>query len=135
MRRANTKMKSNRTAEDAAADWMVAKNAEIAANKQRIEIEDELIVFLGNKPEGATSHQIGPYKVTLTGRLNRKVDWDILDTLKIKDDLLPVKTKRELDVTGVKFLEEKEPAVYKTLTKALTIEPAKTSVTVIRTEK
>ena len=131
----NLNFKRNRTAEDAAADWMDAKNAEIKANKARIVAEEEMISLLEVKQEGATSHQIGPYKITLTGRLNRKVDLDILDTLNIPADLIPIKTKRELDVTGVKYLENNEPEIYKTLAKALTIEPAKTSVTVIRTEK
>ena len=131
----NLNFKRNRTAEDAAADWMDAKNAEIKANKDRIAAEEELIALLVVKQEGATSHQVGPYKITLTGRLNRKVDLDVLDTLQIPAELIPIKMKRELDVTGVKYLENNEPELYKTLCAALTIEPAKTSVTVTRTEK
>ena len=131
----NLNFKRNRTAEDAAADWMDAKNAEIKANKARIVAEEEMISLLEVKQEGATSHQIGPYKITLTGRLNRKVDLDILDKLQIPANLIPIKMKRELDVTGVKYLENNEPEIYKLFTKAMTVEPAKTSVTVIRTEK
>ena len=131
----NIKPIPNRTTEDAAADWMDAKSDEIAANKRRLEIEEELLGILESKLEGATTHQIGPYKVTLTGRLNRKVDFDMLDTLKIEPEYLPIKVKREIDVTGCKFLETKYPEVYREFSKALTIEPAKSSVTVIRTEK
>ena len=40
------KMISNRTVEDAAADWMDAKNEEVSANKRRIEIEEEVLSFL-----------------------------------------------------------------------------------------
>jgi hypothetical protein len=125
----------NRTAEDAAADWMDAKNDETAANKRRIEIEAELVNFLDCKTEGATSHQIGPYKVTLTGKLNRKVDWDLVENLGISTELTPVKYKPELELKGVRYLEDNEPELFKTFSKAMTIEPAKTSVTVIRTEK
>jgi hypothetical protein len=128
-------MIANRTVADSAADWMDAKNEEIAANKRRIEIEEELLSFLTCKIEGSESHQIGAYKVTLTGRLNRKVDWDMLPKLGIPEDVLPLKHKPELDLKGLRYLENNEPEFYNAFCKALTIEPAKTSVTVIRTEK
>lgn len=128
------KMFSNRTVEDAASEWMDAKNEEIAANKRRIEIEEELLSFLTSKTEGSESHQIGPYKVTLTGRLNRKVDWDMVEKLGVPSALSPVKHKPELDLKGLRYLESNEPEIYKTFCKAMTIEPAKTSVTVIRNE-
>ena len=127
-------MFNNRTVEDAASDWMDAKNEEIAANKRRIEIEEELLSFLTSKTEGSESHQIGPYKVTLTGRLNRKVEWDILPKLGIPEDLIPVRNKPELDLKSLRYLESNEPEMYKLFSKILTIEPAKTSVTVIRNE-
>ena len=66
-----SKIIPNRTVEDVVADWMDAKNEEVAANKRRIEIEEEVLSFLTSKIEGAESHQVGPYKVKLTGRLNR----------------------------------------------------------------
>jgi hypothetical protein len=127
-------MFNNRTVEDAASDWMDAKNEEIAANKRRVEIEEELLSFITSKTEGSESHQVGPYKVTLTGRLNRKVDWDMLPKLGIPEDMLPLKHKPELDLKGLRYLESNEPEFYNAFCKALTIEPAKTSVTVIRNE-
>lgn len=128
------KMFANRTKEDAASEWMDAKNEEIAANKRRLALEEELLSFLTTKTEGSESHQIGPYKVTLTGRLNRKVDWELVKTLGVPDSLSPVKYKPELDLKGFRYLESNEPEIYKTFCKALTVEPAKTSVTVIRNE-
>lgn len=124
----------NRTLEDAAADWMDAKKEEIAANKRRVEIEEELLSFLQAKIEGRESHQIGPYKVTLTGRLNRKVEWDMLHKLNIPENLIPVRNKPELDLKALRYLENNEPELFKLFSKILTIEPAKTSVTVIRNE-
>ena len=125
---------ANRTAADAASDWMDAKSQEIAANKRRIEIEEEILSLVTSKTEGSESYQVGPYKVTLTGRLNRKVDWDMLPKLGIPEDMLPLKHKPELDLKGLRYLESNEPEIYKTFCKALTVEPAKTSVTVIRNE-
>ena len=129
------KLFSNRTVEDAAADWMDAKNEETTANKRRIEIEEELLLFLTVKTEGSESHQVGPYKVTLTGKLNRKVDWDAVPKLNIPEAMLPMKQKPELDLKGLLYLENNVPEVYNTFCKAMTIEPSKTAVTVIRTEK
>lgn len=132
----NFKLKSlaNRNPEDAASDWMDAKNEETAANKRRLALEEELLSFLTTKTEGSESHQIGPYKVTLTGRLNRKVDWELVEELGVSDALSPVKWKPELDLKGLRYLESNEPETYKLFCKALTVEPAKTSVTVIRNE-
>tara|TARA_R110000764_G_scaffold75037_1_gene151738 strand:+ start:69 stop:470 length:402 start_codon:yes stop_codon:yes gene_type:complete len=125
---------TNRRVEDAAADWMKAKSAETKANKERIAAEGEILGFISAKTEGGTTHQAGQFKITLTGKLTRKVDWGILDGLNIPAKLLPVKTKQELDVKGVKYLEDNEPDTYKTLCKALTIAPSKTSVSVVITE-
>jgi len=132
----NFKLKSlaNRTAEDAASDWMDAKNEETAANKRRLALEEELLSFLTTKTEGSESHQIGPYKVTLKGSLNRKVDFDLLAKLGIPENLLPLKYKPELELKGLRYLESNEPETYKLFCKAMTVEPAKTSVTVIRNE-
>ena len=125
----------NRTVEDAAADWMDAKNAEIKANKERVAVEEELLSLLASEIEGATSHQVGPYKVTLTGRLNRKMDWDAFAKLGIPAALAPVKYKPELEIKGLRYLENNEPEIFSKIESVMTIEPAKTSVTVIRTEK
>lgn len=124
----------NRTAAVIAAEWIEAKKAEIKANKDRVDLEEELIALLGAKEEGSETHNIDDFKIAITGRLNRKVDWDVFDKLGIPVDLQPVKIKRELDLKGLRYLEDNEPSIYKKLAKAMTVEPAKTSVTVTRKE-
>ena len=117
----------NRTACIIASEWM-------QANKKRVGIEDELIALLGAKEEGSETHDVEDFKIAITGRLNRKVDWDVFDKLGIPTEVQPVKVKRELDLKGLRYLEENDTAIYKKLAKALTVEPAKTSVTVTRKE-
>ena len=110
-----------------------AREAEKKANERRIELEEELIAILGSKEEGAQTHEVGEYKVTITGKLIRSIDWDMYDksiAAKIPESLQPVKVKRELDDTGVKYLANNEPQIYRLLAKALTIKPAKTAVTI-----
>lgn len=116
-------------------DLVEAKATEKAAEARRIELERELIEKVGARPEGAKTHTIGDFKVVITGKLKRKIDWDLFDqsiAAKIPESMQPVKIKRELDVTGVKFLENNEPQIYKLLIPALTIEPAKTEVSITR---
>jgi hypothetical protein len=112
-----------------------AKLAEKEANERRVALEEELIALVGAREEGSQTHEIGDYKITITGKLNRKIDWDLFDqsiAAKIPQTLQPVKIKRELDDTGVKYLANNEPQIYKLLAKALTIKPAKTAVTIVK---
>ena len=120
-----------RTDVEIAHELFEAREAEKQANERRVELEEELIALLGQKEEGSQTHEVGDYKVTITGKLIRKVDWDLYDksiAAKIPESLQPVKVKRELDDSGVKYLANNEPQIYRLLAKALTIKPAKTAV-------
>ena len=120
-----------RTELEIAADLFAAKQAEKQAEARRIELEEELVAILGKRDEGSKTHHVGDYKVTITGRVNRKLDWDMFDQVSsnIPESLWPV--KRTLDVTGVKYLANNEPSLYKILAPALTVEPAKTTVSIV----
>jgi hypothetical protein len=50
---------------------------------------------------------------------------------RIPEQLRPIKVKRELDATGIKYLANNEPQLYKVLSPALTVEPAKTTVSIV----
>ena len=118
-----------------AEELFEAKQAERKANEKRVALEEELIEILGKREEGAKTHQVGDYKITITGKLNRKIDWDMFDSAiaaRIPESMHPVKLKRELDETGVKYLANNEPQLYKVLATALTIKPAKTAVTIVQ---
>ncbi len=114
-----------------AADLFAAKQAEKEAEAKRIALEEELVAVLGKRDEGSKTHAVGNFKVTITGRVTRKIDWDMFDEVssKIPESLWPV--KRTLDVTGVKYLANNEPTLYKVLAPALTVEPAKTTVSIV----
>jgi hypothetical protein len=114
-----------------ADDLFKAKQAEREAEERRIALEEELVAVLGKREEGSKTHTVGSYKVTITGRINRKIDWELFDQVssKIPETLWPV--KRTLDVTGVKYLANNEPQLYKVLSPALTVEPAKTTVSIV----
>lgn len=116
-----------------AQDLYEARQVEREANERRVQLEEELIALVGAREEGSKTHTIGDFKVIITGKLNRKIDWEIFDdsiASQIPESLQPVKIKRELDEAGVKYLANNEPQLYKLLSKALTIKPAKTAVTI-----
>ena len=130
----------NRTAEDAASDFMAAKKMVEEATKLLDECKQELIDILGQPDEGSKTHRISGFKVELKGVVNRKVDWDVLDAVCAEIErqeaffMAPIKVKRELDETEVKRLFREQPGVYARLAKAITATPGKTGVTVVRTE-
>lgn len=112
--------------------WLAAKSAEDTAKAKRIEIEESLAAQLGVKVEGAQTHDLGEFKVTLTGVINRTLDKEVWELIKDKlsPEIRPVKYEPKLDVTGIKWLQEHQPNEYKIFAQALTIKPGKTSVKV-----
>lgn len=114
-----------------------AKAAEDAAKEQRIEVEEALVKILGLKPEGSKTHDLGGFKVTITGVVNRTLNNEVWETIKDKlpPEIRPVTYEPKLDVTGVKWLQENQVEDYKILAQALTIKPGKTSVKVVQVTK
>lgn len=105
-----------------------AKAAERKANADRISAEEALIAALGKRDEGSQTHNVEGYKITITGKVSRRMDWKAWATIEesIPLALRPVKMKPELDEKGVKYLQANEPEIYKLL--PLTVTPAKTAV-------
>lgn len=112
------------------AGWLKAKQVESAANALRVDIEDQIVALTGKKDEGAKTVDAEGYKLTITGKMSRKMDWDRWETVKLQITPLlhPVKTKLELDEKGVKYLQAHKPEIYALL--PLEVKPAKTSVEV-----
>jgi hypothetical protein len=112
------------------ADWLKAKRAENTANAERIAIEDQIVALTGKRDEGAKTVDATGFKITVTGKISRKMDWTAWEAVKdqIPVDLRPVKMKPELDEKGVKWLAENNPDIYKLL--PIEVKPAKTAVEV-----
>ena len=113
---------------DLCNEWLKAKADETRANKSRIAIEDDIVAIVGKRTEGAQTTESDGFKVTTTGKLTRKMDWDKWAAVKdqIPQSLRPIKIKEELDEKGVKYLQENEPEIYNLL--PIEIKPAKTAV-------
>lgn len=110
------------------AQWIAAKAEEKAANAKRIEIEDKIVALTGKRDEGSKTHDIGDYKIVVTGKLSYKMDWKAWDQVKteIPAELHPVKMKPEVDAKGIAWLRENKPELYALV--PVEIKPAKTGV-------
>lgn len=120
----------SQTIEQLCTDWLQAKKAEQKANAERIAIEEQIVSLTGKRDEGAKTVDATGFKITVTGKISRKMDWKAWETIKaqIPADMHPVKFKPELDEKGVKWLAENQPDIYKLL--PITVAPAKTAVEV-----
>mgnify|MGYP003607844084 FL=1 len=120
----------SQTIEQLCTDWLAAKKAEQKANAERVAIEDAIVALTGKRDEGAKTVDATGFKITVTGKISRKMDWKAWETIKaqIPADMHPVKLKPELDEKGVKWLADNQPDIYKLL--PLEVKPAKTAVEV-----
>lgn len=111
-------------------EWLEAKQAEAKAARDRIAIEERIIFHTGKRDEGSQTHEFNGYKITVTGKVSRKMDWKKWEVIKaqIPPNLHPIKTKLELDEKGVKYLQSNEPEVYALL--PIEVTPAKTAIEV-----
>ena len=119
-----------KTLEELSAEWLKAKKAEAAAYKKRVAIEDQIVALTGKRDEGSQTVDATGFKITITGKVSRKMDWDKWEDVKaqIAPNLHPVKYKPELDEKGVKYLQANEPEIYALL--PIEVKPAKTAIEV-----
>lgn len=126
-------MTKKKSPEQLAQELIAAKAIEAKANKDRVAIEEQLIAALGSKPEGAETHELATgLKVTITGKQTYKADLPLLMQLagNLPENLRPLKTETKLDETGAKYLRTNEPEIWAMLAPAITVAPAKTSVSI-----
>lgn len=123
------------TLDQLSAAWLAAKKAENTAAKERAAIEEQIVALTGKRDEGAQTHEAEGFKVTVTRKVSRKMDWDKWETVKaqIAPNLHPIKYKPELDEKDVKYLQANGPEIYALL--PIEVKPAKTAIEVKRVEE
>lgn len=110
-----------------ASYWLEAKAEEEYAKARRVEIEKQMIGALEIPDEGSKTHHIDGYKVTVTQPVARKLDAEVWENVKDKIDptLHPVKLRIEADSAGCRYLADKDPKIWKLISKAFTFTPGK----------
>jgi len=117
-----------------ASKLIEAKEVESAARKYRLDAEQQIIAEIGVKEEGTTTEKSDLFSVSTTGKLTRTLNVEKLISLKgripapIMD--MVVKVKPQLDTKNLRYIQANEPDIYQVFSEALTIKPAKPSVTV-----
>lgn len=112
--------------------WLEAKRREDEAKKARLEVEAQINAALEKKPEGAITHKLEHYKVTLTQPIYRKLDlekWPTVKTL-INQEFWPIKITVEADPAGCKWLAKERPDLWAMIADAFTVTPGKVGVEV-----
>lgn len=122
----------NSNVEGLCGAWLEAKRREEEARKSRLDVEKAIAEALEKKPEGAITHKLLHYKVTLTQPIYRKVDvakWDAVKT-RIGQEFWPVKVITEADSSGCKWLAKERPDLWAMVADAFTVTPGKVGVEV-----
>lgn len=108
--------------------YLQAKHEEALAEGRRVALAEEIAKKLGVPAEGSEAHDVGDYKVTVKQPINRKVDFEALAELDLKYP--PIKTKEELDLVGLRWFQENDPATYLKIAKTVTATPGRVSIEV-----
>ena len=122
-----------------AQQWEVAKSTEAEWTQRRRKIEDDLVKWL-QVPEtldGTKNVEIGDYKVKIEGRINKKINSDLLQELAVEagleDHLSSLfRWKPEINATAWKAAD---PALTNHLLGAITSTPGRPSFSVTLIKK
>lgn len=130
-------MTTDEQLETLSAFWLAAKAEEQAANKKRIRFEEEILAIVRPNAEGRMSLKLGSgYKLTLDSKMIYKGDCDKLEAMS-EDwpaEYQVVRTKKDLNETKLKEIRMYRPEVWLRMSEAITMKPAKVSVSIERIE-
>ena len=117
-----------------AYDFTNAKVEEAKANEARLEIERKLLKLLEKKDEGTVTVKTDYFKISATFGIDRKVDPEIAASLSQEMDeeqyCRLFKWTPGIDLKELRYLEERNPEVYRLAAKAITAKPKKPSLKV-----
>ena len=119
--------------EQLSQEWLEAKHAEVQALEKRREIEEEILSMIQTRDEGTTSETMGSLKLSITFKMDRKVDangvqeaWNMLPPL-VQEAFI---WKPDLVLRHARAIESANPEAYKILAQFITVKPARPSVKV-----
>ena len=130
-------MTTDEQLENLSASWLAAKAEEQEANKNRINIEKDILAILRPNAEGRMSLKLGSgYKLTLDSKMIYKGDFDKLEAMSENwpAEYQVVRVKKDLNETKLKEIRTYRPEVWLRMSEAITMKPAKVSVAIERIE-
>ena len=110
-------------------EWTAKKAVEKAVKQAREKIEGEIAALLATKIEGTDSRKTDAFKVTVTSKLTRSLDYPAYQAIEdgLPDGIRCVDLKPTLNMKKYRSLEAVDPV---TAAAFVTTKPAKTSVKV-----
>ena len=117
-----------------AAAWTAAKEAERVAVENRRELEDQMreLVGFAETTEGTATTDAGQYRVKITGRIDRKVDAELVQELAAENGLTEhlgalFRWKPEINLSAWKSADE---SITRALSGAITAKPGRPSFSI-----
>jgi len=113
--------------------WMQAKEDERKAIEHRRSLDQMIQALLPKKDEGSVSQNEGPYKVSVSYKLTRSVDADMLGGMwpaMSEQAQKAFRWKAEASSAELRKLQEFRPDDYAFVAAAITTKPASASVSV-----
>jgi hypothetical protein len=120
-------------------EWLESKAAEAQAVQRRREIEDQLkaLANIQEELDGTKTIEVPGYVVKVTGRIDRKVDADLVQEIAAEHGLdahlsTLFRWKPELNMTAWKAADE---SITRQLSSAITAKPGRPSFAITTKEK
>ncbi len=108
------------------------KAQEDQAKARIAEIEDAIIKRLGDdKLEGAVTRHDSGFKVVVTYKLNRTLDYDAYEDLGLPESMQFVDLKPTINLARLRLVEEINPSLIQ---KCVTTRPGKTQIKITQEE-
>ena len=113
--------------QDLCEDLMAAKGYMNEAKKEVLRIENLILDFAPEKLEGSQTLPTPGYKLTLTHKVSRKLDYDVYQALDLPENMQFVTLKPAIDLFKLRAIERLDPSL---VAQCVTTKPAKTAVKV-----
>lgn len=106
--------------------YMEAKAREAKAKEDRLTIESALLKeFNPSKEEGTETKAVDGFKVSVTAKLNRVLDFEAYKALQLPENLAFVDLKPEINLKNLRVLEKVDPAI---VAACITTRPSKPTI-------
>lgn len=106
--------------------YLEAKAMEARAKEERLAIEAALLAeFNPSKDEGTETKAVDGFKVSVTSKLNRVLDFEAYRALQLPENLAFVDLKPEINLKNLRILEKVDPSI---VAACITTKPSKPTI-------
>ena len=113
--------------QDLCQDLIAAKEYAAEAREEVLRIENEILDLAPEKLEGSQTLPTPGFKLTLTHKVSRKLDYDAYQALDLPESMEFVTLKPSIDLFKLRAIERLDPAM---VAQCVTTKPAKTAIKV-----